>query len=375
MSKSSINKLVLLFYLILASGAISGLYRLSGFPWSSAMIILMLMYILLNVKNIISSGLKYNKVTLYIFFYAALFCFTSIDVPNSILSLLSILIMILFAQCSVNNDKNIIRSIRNILGVLIFASSIAAILVPSVGLQESGEWRGLFETKNVFARICIIAMGIILFDSQISLARRVILYLLLCLVVVKTNSDTAIFMTVFMPLAFVFLSRKGIANYAVKLIPLYIFIVWLIITPLMITAGGTLNDLTNGRQVLWSLLAGYNQNREILGWGFNSFWTPEMVNEIGMAVYWPASNAHNIVLDSYLDSGILGTVIVFLIFATANLSLRRNDTIGWVVLLLCIGLSITENTFLRPNSILLFILFCHLEHRRSHEDTNFSIRV
>ena len=61
-----------------------------------------------------------------------------------------------------------------------------------------------------------------------------------------------------------------------------------------------------GRLPIWMTLFEFIGKRPIVGYGFNSFWTPEILSYIAYEHEWAIPNAHNAYVDTMLSIGVLG---------------------------------------------------------------------
>ena len=61
-----------------------------------------------------------------------------------------------------------------------------------------------------------------------------------------------------------------------------------------------------GRMPIWMTLFEFIGRRPLLGYGFNSFWSPENLSYIAYEHEWAIPNAHNAYVDTMLGIGVLG---------------------------------------------------------------------
>ena len=81
----------------------------------------------------------------------------------------------------------------------------------------------------------------------------------------------------------------------------------------VLTRGEEAQSLTSltGRIPLWEeLLGSYFWERPIIGYGFGAFWRPEVISVMWESVGWPATSAHNGVLEEALATGLIGAVLL-----------------------------------------------------------------
>lgn len=65
-----------------------------------------------------------------------------------------------------------------------------------------------------------------------------------------------------------------------------------------------------GRIPLWQDLYNYIIQRPVQGFGFGAFWTPEHIYEISLGQQWAVSEAHSSYVDTAIQTGIIGTILV-----------------------------------------------------------------
>lgn len=96
----------------------------------------------------------------------------------------------------------------------------------------------------------------------------------------------------------------------------------------------------NDRTAVWATCMGYASKRPFLGYGYDSFWTPERISAISTQLGWLINEAHSSYLDEVLNTGLIGTVL-FLVMALSVLGVASNrylmgmnEYYAWVIVLL-----------------------------------------
>jgi exopolysaccharide production protein ExoQ len=129
-----------------------------------------------------------------------------------------------------------------------------------------------------------------------------------------------------------------------------------------------------GRTTLWAVSYVTGLDRPWLGYGFNAFWlgTEGPAAEVLEVVKWNAPSAHNGLLETWLDLGIPGVLLVSFVFGRSFwrsiLSFRQQS--GWehawplLFLILLFLLNLTESVFLSSNGF-FWILFVSIALRVS----------
>jgi len=73
----------------------------------------------------------------------------------------------------------------------------------------------------------------------------------------------------------------------------------------------------NGRSELWELLLKYAVKRPLTGYGYRSFWTPAMINDVSDELYWGISSSHSVYLEALLSVGLVGVLLLGFSIVTA----------------------------------------------------------
>jgi exopolysaccharide production protein ExoQ len=129
-----------------------------------------------------------------------------------------------------------------------------------------------------------------------------------------------------------------------------------------------------GRTTLWAVSYVTGLDRPWLGYGFNAFWlgTEGPAAEVLEVVKWNAPSAHNGLLETWLDLGIPGVLLVSFVFGRSFwrsiLSFRQQSCWehAWplLFLILLFLLNLTESVFLSSNGF-FWILFVSIALRVS----------
>ena len=112
----------------------------------------------------------------------------------------------------------------------------------------------------------------------------------------------------------------------------------------------------SGRTDLWAECWHFIQERLLLGWGYNSFWTLDNTQDIARQIDWYSGSAHSVYLDLWLGVGIFG-LLAYLILLLGGmvrfgrLTLQSGDAahgFAFVLLLFSALHGIFESAFLYP---------------------------
>jgi exopolysaccharide production protein ExoQ len=83
------------------------------------------------------------------------------------------------------------------------------------------------------------------------------------------------------------------------------------------------SDTLSGRAFIWPEVLYFAQQRLLLGYGYESFWTPAHIETISSNLGWGLREAHNAYLESLLSLGIVGlTTFLFVAASAIGLSIR-----------------------------------------------------
>jgi exopolysaccharide production protein ExoQ len=119
-----------------------------------------------------------------------------------------------------------------------------------------------------------------------------------------------------------------------------------------------------GRVPLWEELSDSIERRPLHGYGFNSFWTSDQIDEISESQSWAISVAHSTYLDLTLGIGLIGAGLWVVVVAMGLLSAARRQvsspSIGFAFIgvLLTFGLlhGVLESAFANPGFVPLLAL-------------------
>src|SRR6185312_7490470 len=79
-----------------------------------------------------------------------------------------------------------------------------------------------------------------------------------------------------------------------------------------------------GRTLIWETCLDYARNRLLLGYGYESFWTPERIIDISQRNEWPINQAHSTYVELLLGTGIVGLAMYVVMFVLAlGVAMRR----------------------------------------------------
>jgi O-antigen ligase len=128
-----------------------------------------------------------------------------------------------------------------------------------------------------------------------------------------------------------------------------------------------------GRLPVWEELLYYAGRRPWQGYGYESFWTPQNIEDVSEDVHWRFREAHNAYIDAVLSVGIVGAaailaVAVYGIFRTAGIYRRSGEPCaGFTFGMLIFGLiGATMESGMAGINFITLIAGCGLMHCVGH---------
>lgn len=258
-------------------------------------------------------------------------------------------------------------------GIAIVMSFLFVVCLPKYGIMAGfhvGKWRGIYAHKNVLGKVMILSGMVFLITSLNEQKNKLLLWsgfvLSIILLILSKSSSSLINFAI---IIIIFLILRTLRLRYILLFPLLslltivgeISYLWLTNNAdTLLSSLGKDTSLT-GRGPLWDTVVDLIWQRLWLGYGFSGFWkgwdTPSA--DIWRIVGWQAPNAHNGLLDLWLDLGLLGLTI-FLIGLLVNLAkslawirtVRKPEGFWPVMYIIYFCLSNqTESALLRQNEI------------------------
>jgi len=248
-------------------------------------------------------------------------------------------------------------------------------LVPVVDKAYPDAWVGLFDQKNVFARVVVLTAIVVLASVRRSMAgilTAIFTFVAAVGLIIATQSITAVVALVGLLLVLQFapaLRWKGRVrtligfSAAAMVVPAIFLLVhyWALITNLL-GRNGTLT----GRAQLWAISFSSIELKPLLGYGYSAFWmVSEEALRINAMLRWTVPHAHNAYMDLALELGLIGVLlylaayVVALWRAVAYMRTDSETSSKWPLVYLCFILlySLTESSVLVPGSIfwMLFV--------------------
>jgi exopolysaccharide production protein ExoQ len=258
-------------------------------------------------------------------------------------------------------------------GIIILLSFLFILGLPKYGImggKHAGAWRGIFVHKNVLGRMMIVS-GVIFLLTYLNETKHKFLlrggFVLSIILLLQAKSSSSLISFVILLAALLLI--KTIRLPYLLMIPTLLFLAvagqfsYLSIvdnTEYLLNSIGKDATLT-GRTDLWPAVLDKIGERPWLGYGFSGFWGDWNSESayVWRVTKWRPPNAHNGLLDTWLDLGLLGLstyLIGYFVYAFKTLFwVRINKTWDsfWPILYmiyfwLC---NQTESSLLRQNEI------------------------
>jgi exopolysaccharide production protein ExoQ len=248
-------------------------------------------------------------------------------------------------------------------------------LVPVVDKAYPNAWVGLFDQKNVFARVIVLAAIVVLASVRRTMSgilTAIFTFVAAVGLIIATQSITAVVALVGLILVLQFAPalrwtgrvRTLITFSAAVMVAPAIFLLvhyWALILNLL-GRNGTLT----GRAQLWAISLSSMELKPVLGYGYSAFWmVSQEALRINAMLRWDVPHAHNAYIDLALELGLIGLalyVAAYIVALWRAVRYMRADSepgAKWPLVYLCFILlySFTESSVLVPGSIfwMLFV--------------------
>jgi exopolysaccharide production protein ExoQ len=272
--------------------------------------------------------------------------------------------------------------------VTIVASIMFALALPQYGLDQMGghsdAWKGIFSAKNYLGNMALFFLTVaVSYRGRTPFLRSVRLaQIVFCLIAIAfSRATTAWLLTVIYIVLFtVMKTLHGFRKKDYLVVCLLLLVVFSVVTAVIVVWPDFLitllgKDLTlTGRTGIWSAVTDSIAKRPLLGYGYQAFWLglEGESYRVVLAVSWMLAQAQNGFLDVMLEMGVLGLVIVLLVFGFAFrdgvvcLLRSRDDTylhaVEWYLAIVVLTLiyNLDESFLFDPKHLgsLIFLLAC-----------------
>jgi exopolysaccharide production protein ExoQ len=282
-------------------------------------------------------------------------------------------------------------------GIVVVLSLVFVVIFPKYGVMagtHTGKWRGIFTHKNVLGKVMILSSVVFLLTALNERKNKLLLWsglgVSILLLLMSNSSSSMISFTV---IALIFLSIKALRLPYILMIPNVFLLttigllanLWLVNNASALLSSIGKDATLTGRVDLWPAVLDKIWQKPWLGYGFSGFWGGDWDSEcayVWNVTGWTPPNAHNGLLDIWLDLGLLGLslfILGFLFNLVKGLIWVRisktADAFWPIMYVIYFWLSNqTESALLRQNEIywLLYVTvvlsLCVLPHRKNSEN-------
>jgi O-antigen ligase len=261
------------------------------------------------------------------------------------------------------------------------------------GSQWGGEseYSGITLGKNELGYVCFIMgfffvrHGLAVWKMEKSKARRnqlletAFFLWMIAWLFQKANSATSLGVFMLGLLIMYLLSRpwmnkRLIGTYAIGIVATGFLLestlgIWELLAGLM----GRKADLT-GRVDIWNTVLQL-QTSPVFGTGFESFWLGERIEKIWRIFWWKPNQAHNGYLETYLDLGLVGLFLLFVVLLATYWKCKRelleNSEVGGFKLACLAAIVVynwTEAAYKGPSPVFFLFFIIALDYPRSQVD-------
>ncbi len=279
--------------------------------------------------------------------------------------------------------EDMVANINIGLLVICLASLMAVVFVPSIGITQEwsheGNWQGVFESKQSLGIIGAIFM---FFSAYQWLIRRNHLWFAICFLAaaacaIGSESRGGGALALVACLCVVLAGRSSRTATLLSFAPFILALSASVLIAWLFSTGGdsfvilgSKIDLTQ-RTFIWQHALAHFNERPILGYGINGFWTnKDIYLDFKREHGWVLDNFHSGYVAILTETGIVGFLLflsaTFLFGARMVTSIRDQSMsrprvvalIGFMVLVYMID--ITETIFLRSTSFISTLIFAFL---------------
>lgn len=222
----------------------------------------------------------------------------------------------------------VLRMLGTALAITIVTSLFLVWLFPQwgvMGLPHPGAWQGVLYHKNALGRTCVLALLVFwtLQRETKGILRFGWVTMTLVALVPLIGSRSATSWVVALVLAIVWLGVRGLVGLPRLLRPAMVSLTMAVVFPALILLPEYLEevleflgkDLTlTGRVPLWKALIPLGLERPLVGYGYGAFWQGAIgpSASVWMFFRW-AQQAHNGYIDLWLETGLIGLLIGFIL--------------------------------------------------------------
>jgi O-antigen ligase len=266
-------------------------------------------------------------------------------------------------------DHNVLlKQLKIVVSLYLFINLFAGKFIPAAIDPIFGTWRGMETTKNEFAQTsfyCLLS-AIVLFNFNRTKWTKTydsLLMLLAVYLIYKSHSSTAtiaVAIIVFMVSLFMIESifpKFGFGRSVLGLVFIYIlsfgFILLIFSSEIFgLIPGYFGKDMTlSGRVPIWEYVWTEIEKRQLLGYGFATYWVMGHSRILVFADYFEGfmvNQSHNGYLEIILQLGIVGFIFfLFLLVAITYRMIKLNNNLGIIIIVSILTLNFTESVLFK----------------------------
>ncbi len=280
-----------------------------------------------------------NVIMVVLLLFAGISGFWSVS-PNNTLNGFFLVLKITIVGIYLSQTYSPDEVLDLLVGVIALASVLSILAVwqiPEVGINGR-YWHGVYSFKNFLGRLMAFGNAVLViywFKSSGAVFKQILAFVLFIftgVLLISSKSATSIFILLGMYGALItygvwkryhpYLSRRTIWFLVLFLGILISIVVWnyeiiyatILRSPVLIALFVRSSTLS-GRTVLWETLWTWFQQRPILGFGYDAFWSlfPDGITQFGLVL----RHAHNGYLEIALGLGITGLLLFLAVLVIA----------------------------------------------------------
>jgi O-antigen ligase len=277
----------------------------------------------------------------------------------------------------------------------VIASLVLFFIAPTLATDTDHlTLRGVFSTKNVLGRTIALGLAteaLLYVLKQGRIWVQVVIIVIYAWALALSGSASPIAVTVVLVAVLLLTTQVLLVKSMARYLVVGFSIAWITVLQfgygsLVDAALGALGrDTTlSSRADIWAAVWTAIEHAPVLGWGFGAFWLGDRgpSGVVWDTLSFDTPHAHNGFLDIWLQTGIVGVVLVLLVIgytfrrglSIASVSMPRGLPVVGIVAF-CVAANITESSLFDPNSVLTLLLFYVIFVSRRNESPPESARI
>lgn len=219
------------------------------------------------------------------------------------------------------------------MSIAVCLSMAVIVLVPSIGIESSGQWTGAWAGVHLHknglgaaASLACVVIGYAITDSRGRWRLAFCLTLVVAAVLLLGSRSTSSLLATVVIGALAFWARYLQRSPDQVPVLSLILVITVVVTGIELVGSGLVesslaffgkDSTLSSRVPLWSLLWSYVDDRFWLGYGYEAFWQDDapQVREIEAKLYFTPFYSHNGLLETWLNGGLVLVILVILMLA------------------------------------------------------------